>query len=344
MNIWLHRISHHAELAYPLLENGLLTIGYSDFSKPEIIKDCCSEKGWELFEKHVNDIWGEKQRTRYCLWRFIIEMKKGDWVVVPISGAFGVYEVMEDAAMLISEVETTDFKDWHGKSIHKKQDGLLYTEKGVQIDLGFLRKVKLLEKDIPRYEYADAALTARLKVYSTNVNITDIKESVNKTLACYAKKEPLNIYAQIMLHTQQAVLNTLKTDLKPEKFELLIKWYFERIGATSVSIPSKNEKDKMGDADVITVFEPLKLIIYVQVKFHGAYTDPWTINQIKEYTKQKDAMDDGYSKTAWVITSADDFSTEAHQYAKELKVHLVNGKQFTKMILEAGILSLDQAF
>ena len=28
--IWLHRISRHAEVAYPLLDNGYLSIGYSD--------------------------------------------------------------------------------------------------------------------------------------------------------------------------------------------------------------------------------------------------------------------------------------------------------------------------
>ena len=32
MNYWLHRISHLAELSYPLLEKGYLTIGFSDFS------------------------------------------------------------------------------------------------------------------------------------------------------------------------------------------------------------------------------------------------------------------------------------------------------------------------
>jgi hypothetical protein len=38
MNYWLHRISHHAEIAYPLLDKGYLSIGFSDFATQEFIK------------------------------------------------------------------------------------------------------------------------------------------------------------------------------------------------------------------------------------------------------------------------------------------------------------------
>jgi hypothetical protein len=54
-------------------------------------------------------------------------------------------------------------------------------------------------------------------------------------------------------------------------------------------------------------------------------------------------MDDGYSKIYWVISSADNFSKESYDFAKEAKVQLVDGKQFATMLLEAGILNLDEA-
>jgi hypothetical protein len=54
-------------------------------------------------------------------------------------------------------------------------------------------------------------------------------------------------------------------------------------------------------------------------------------------------MDDGYSKIYWVISSADNFSKESYDFAKEAKVQLVDGKQFATMLLEAGILNLDKA-
>jgi hypothetical protein len=211
------------------------------------------------------------------------------------------------------------------------------------IDLGFVRKVKLIEKDIPRYEYADSALTSRMKIRYTNADITDLKASIEKALEGFKKGQLLNIYSQIISKTRQSILDTIRKELKPEKFELLVKWYFERIGASEVYIPSKNESGKEGDADVVAVFEPLKTIIYSQVKFHTGETSSWAIEQIKNYKDQKDTMDDGYSKIYWVISSADNFSKESYDFAKEAKVQLVDGKQFATMLLEAGILNLDKA-
>ncbi len=54
-------------------------------------------------------------------------------------------------------------------------------------------------------------------------------------------------------------------------------------------------------------------------------------------------MDDGYTKIGWVVSSADNFSEKCYNLAKEVKVQLVDGKQFTKMLLEAGIANLDNA-
>lgn len=311
MSIWLHRISHHAEVAYPLLGNGLLSIGFSDFSNSDFIKDICGENGWQSFEKYFDDEWGSKPRTRYNLWRFIVDMREGDWVVVPSWGAFSVYELTEDRAKPVSEIELSEIKDWHGNKIVFKEDGLLYRSSSELIDLGFVRKVKLIEKDIPRYEYADSALTSRMKFRATNADISNLKLSIDKALAGFKKGQPLNIYSQIISKTRQSILETIRAELTPDKFEILIKWYFQRIGASDVYIPSKNESGKEGDADVVAVFEPIKTIIYSQVKFHTGETSSWAIEQINSYKDQKDTMDDGYSKISWVISSADSFSKES---------------------------------
>jgi predicted Mrr-cat superfamily restriction endonuclease len=343
MSIWLHRISHHAEVSYPLLEHGLLSIGFSDFSNPGFIKDICAENGWESFEKYIEDEWGFRPRTRYNLWRFIAEMGKGDLILVPSWGTFSVYELTEDMAIPVSEIELSEINDWHGYKIEKKEDGLLYGPSEELIDLGFVRKVKVIKKDIPRYEYADSALTSRMKILSTNADISDLQENIEKALDGFTKGQPLNIHSQIIIKTYQYILNTIRAELTPDKFEKLVKWYFERIGASDVNIPSKNESGKEGDADVVAVFEPLRIIIYTQVKFHEGETSSWSIEQIKNYKEQKDTMDDGYSKISWVISSADNFSQESYAYAKEARVQLVDGKQFTRMLLEAGIVNLDKA-
>jgi len=55
-------------------------------------------------------------------------------------------------------------------------------------------------------------------------------------------------------------------------------------------------------------------------------------------------MDDGYSRNAWVISSADSFTKASIEEAKTNHVLLVTGREFAKMIIESGIETLDQAF
>jgi len=124
MKIWLHRISHHGEVARPLLDNGYLSIGFSAFSSHDFIKDVCGENGWQSFEEYFDGTWGNRPRTRNNLWRFVAEMRKGDLVVVPSWGTFSVYELTEDMARPVSEIELSEIKDWHGNKIEKKEDGL----------------------------------------------------------------------------------------------------------------------------------------------------------------------------------------------------------------------------
>jgi hypothetical protein len=65
---------------------------------------------------------------------------------------------------------------------------------------------------------------------------------------------------------------------------------------------------------------------------------------VKEYKDEKDRMDDGYSKIAWVISTAEAFSPECVELAKKNSVGLFAGPDIARMILEAGIQNLDKAF
>lgn len=341
MKYWLHRISYHSETSYPLLDKNLMSIGFSDFANEKEFIEKTLIGDWNSFEKSFDNKWGNRPRTRYNLWRFIAEMRKGDWVLIPSWGTFSIYEIFKDKLLSISEINNMGLKDWHGNAISKK-DGLLYDSKGDKIDLGFVREIKPIAMGIPRNEYADAKLTARLKHRATNADISDLKKSIIKSLEHYKGNKPISLYSIIVKEHRDKILQNILDELTPGKFEHLIKWYFERIGASHVNIPSKNERDKQGDADVIAVFEPLKTIIYIQAKFHKGETSKWALEQIQHYKNNKEAMDDGYSKIAWVVTSGSDFSQQALDLAKEYKVLLLNGEQFTTMLMEAGILNLDK--
>ena len=343
MNIWLHRISHHADVSYPLLENGYLSIGFSDFSNNNSIDSVLTD-GFNGLNLCFDKIWGYRPKIRYNLWRFLGEMKKGDWVLVPSRGTFSIFEVVDDKPVLMNSIDYTSINDWHGNPLSVKDDGLVYNSANNKIDLGFLRKVKSLRTGISRYEYADSPLTSRMKIRNTNANISNLKESVEKAIKSFDLNSPINIYSQIIKNSVPKILNTIQKELTPAKFEFLVKWYFNRIGATEVYIPPKNKTNKEGDADVIAIFELIKTIIYAQVKFHQGETSHWAIEQITDYKNQKESIDDGYTKIGWVITSAKDFTEKSKALAIETQIHLIDGEEFATLILKSGIDNINNAF
>lgn len=203
--------------------------------------------------------------------------------------------------------------------------------------MGFARKVKFLHKDISRAKFADANLTSRMKIRQTNCLINDLVESIEQSIANFQENRPIHLHSIIVEKTINIILDTIKTELNPDKFEKLVMTYFKTIGANEVTIPAKNERGKEGDADIVAVFENLKLIIYIQAKFHKDKDNEWAINQILDYKTNRESIDDGYNKIAWVITSADTFNDEAKKIAAENEIQLIDGIEFSKMLLNAGI-------
>jgi restriction endonuclease Mrr len=192
--------------------------------------------------------------------------------------------------------------------------------------------------------FADAALTSRMKIRMTTSDISDLQASVDQAIAAFRSNHPIKLYTTLLDQHTQATLDAICRVLNPDKFEQLIAWYFRKVGATQVEIPAKNESGKEGDADIVATFEPLKTIIYVQAKKHSGETDDWAVQQIKDYRDMKDSMDDGYARVAWVVSTADKFSEKCSSLAKQNKVLLLNGKDFVRLLLNAGIEGLDTAF
>lgn len=334
MNYWLHRISHLAELSYPLLERGFLTIGFSDFTNSDIIKDV-DNNDWKSFNEKFQEEWGELPRTRHNLWNFL-KMKKGDKIIVPSWGTFWVCEIVDEKPLLIGETFSEDLKSWGNKTV-EQNNNLLIKENGNVYDLGFARKVNVLYKDISRGKFADARLTSRMKIRQTNAQINDLKESVENSILNFQANRPIHLHSVIVEKTSSLILDSIKSELNPDKFEKLITIYFKTIGASEVFIPAKNENGKEGDADIVAVFESLKLIIYTQAKFQRGQISEWATNQILDYKTNKESIDDGYNKIAWVITTANKFNKNAENLAKENEIQLINGVEFSKMLLNVGI-------
>ena len=348
MTYYLHRISHCDYLSYPLLDRGILSTGWSDFATRDFIRSH-EKKGWEDVPQAIeqNPDYG-KMRGRFSLQRFL-QMNKDDLVVVPSWRTFHVYEVKSDKRLIADDLkELHRLKTWDGHGV-RREDGKLYEyedgdgRRQRYIDLGFFREVRPVARDIPRSGYADNALSSRLKVRQTNVAIDDIREHVDQALAASRNGKPINLASEVVKKCADEVLNLIKEKLDPDKLEKLIKRYFERIGASRVVIPAKNERNKKGDADIEATFEPIRTIIYVQAKFHEGTTDAWAVEQIESYAKNKEELsgDSGYTRIPWVVSTAPAFSTDCEVKARQHQVHLVNGTDLATRLLEAGMAGLD---
>jgi len=216
--------------------------------------------------------------------------------------------------------------------------GYYYINKNC-IDLGFYRKVTPLAIRIPRDKYADQQLFSRMKIRQTNADITDIKASVDSAVSNFEYKKPINLKEQIVDETAPKLLELITNLTNDMKFEQLVKWYFKSIGASKVEIPSKNDSPtENGDADVVAYFENIKTAIMVQVKKHRDTTDDWAVQQIKGYEHNHNYGD--YHTQMWVVSTCDQFSTIAINTAETYGVRLINGIDFCKMILDAGLEGL----
>jgi len=338
MTYYLHRISHCAELAYPLLKRGILSIGFSDFATHQFIRDH-QATNWQDVPSAIEKEW-EKFRPRFSLQRFL-QMNKGDRVVVPSWGTFHVYDIASNERMIAADLDLHNLKTWNHDDIHMQEGRLC--KNGETIDLGFFHKVQEVETDIPRSDYADNALTARMKVRQTNVEISDLRDSIEDAIHRWQNKKPINIAKSITDDCAGKVLDKINKQLSPSHLEKLLKWYFERIGASSVEIPPKNARDKDGDADIVATFEPIRTIVYVQAKHHEGTTDDWALDQIDRYVKNREELgeDDGYTKIPWVISSGTGFSKCCQDKAEQSNVYLIAGKELAARILEAGITDME---
>jgi hypothetical protein len=343
---WLHRISHEWAVSYELFEMGYLSMGWSMFSKSGILETAREETS-EHFEITYKSIMSDRNKSRWSMWYFA-QFDIDDYIVVPMfNGEFSICKVLEKAKP-ISEIKNIigDFEDKENKQIMWKDD--LLVREGEKIDLGFVIKIKIVKKCLKRKEFADSALTARMKLRKTNGNISDLKESVDRTLKA---EKPINFYENVIEQGADLLHKQIMQDLSAEKFELLVKAYMKKIGADSVGIPPKNEMGKKdyADADVIATFDSLKIIIMIQVKFHTNSTNSWGIEQIRRYKEQiedettelENENCDEYVNIPWVISTCDEFSNDAIEIAKKEKVFLVNGKEFSKMLLNAGLEKLE---
>ena len=342
-NYWLHRISNEWGVAKPLLDKGYLTIGWQYLmSISPTLRDCIVDRHGEGFEPLMDEL-KARYRSRWCLNRFARFMP-GDTVVVPLyDKCFAIAEV-ENSAKSILDLPLEVVNEL--KDVNLSVNGLtdISDSQSIRdIDIGFFVKIKTPVKIIPR-SFAEDKLQTRMKMRQTNASINDLAKEVDDA----AKREaPVDVHEILVEETANAILGKIKKYVTADNFERVVKWYMERIGASTVYIPPKNssEKEDYADADVVAVFESLGITIYIQVKKHDDKTDVWAVEQISKYDENQEKNSiDGMTYIPWVVSTADDFKEEAKVKAVEKGVKLINGKEFARMLAEVGVNGIDEGF
>ena len=321
MKYWLHRISHEWDISKRLLDMGYLTIGWAKYSNTLVSYEFgfADTSG---FERAMIDL-GERSRGRWGLHRFL-SMRAGDVVVVPLrDGQFAVADIA-GSAKSITELNVEAFLDIQPSEMEKR-------------DIGFFVPVR--DITVRKRSYAEADLQSRMKMRQTNGDITELKESVDRARTA---AEPVNLHDVIIDSAVESILSTIKKHIRPDKLEHLVKWYMNRVGASRVYKMATNEagKSEGADGDVVAEFDPLSIVIYIQVKCHEGETNNWAVEQIRKYKEQKETVGDGITYIPWVISTAL-FSSGTREEAIEAGVRLIDGPQFARMLADAGISDIN---
>jgi predicted Mrr-cat superfamily restriction endonuclease len=247
------------------------------------------------------------------MWRFIREMKNGDLVVVPYGADFLVAEVTGPA---------------------------MYDSSKVKDDSAYRRPVRWLnnKRSIPR-RLARSALLSRMKIQGTCADAADLVAEIRECLGLAASGETPTFQTDLQLRLVQEVLAELHSGrIENYGFERLIQGVLRGLGAEEVRIIPRS-KDK--GADLIATFRvagTFQQKVAVQAK-HWQQEPPVGRDVVEDLIRGIDAEE---ADLGMVITSgsiSEEAAQAAQQYFDEkgIRVQLVDGELFAKLIVEHGI-------
>ena len=241
------------------------------------------------------------------MWRFIREMERGDYVVVPHSAAdFYVAQVDGDA---------------------------YHDPEKVEEDTAFRRKVKWLngKKPLPR-DNAPSALYSRMKSRGVSAYAYDLVGEIRSVLED-ARTGVENDFAQQLTDRLAAItLEQMRHGrMNERKFEKLVAVVLQRLGATTTITPRSQDK---GD-DVVASFKHIGVTVVAQVKYHinpDWKTDREAVEQVLTGMEKWDA------DLGWVVTCGR-FSDRAKQTVEDSskRIRLIEGDEFAKMVVAFGM-------
>lgn len=360
MSYWLHRISYKWEISKHLFDRGYLTVGwgYMLWASDDVVRkvtgnadrnavheamNAChkeyrekGEKGWDAMSRY---------NTRSL--EIFAQFRPDDTVVVPLyGGLFSVVRV-KSSPKPVTALPESALKDLPVEIKNNEDEkGLYYTDerRGDESDVGFYVEVEKIKCDIPR-SFAISALQSRMKIRQTNAEIYD--EELQTEIKDVVKRDaPIDVHDAIAESTTEIIREAIKKYIKAEDVEKLVMWYMRKAGASKVYKPNKPEgkhdEDNYADADAVAEFDPLGVNIYIQVKKHDDKTGSWAVQQITKYKElSAEKFADDRTHILWVLSTADGFEYDAEKLAHENSVRLINGTEFARMLVDAGISDIN---
>lgn len=342
-NYWMHRISHEREIKQVLLDNdGLLLTGWGKVSNDDFLGRVLG-KDREAFDITYEKDFGQLTRNRYCLYMFLNDFQKGDYVIVPGDRGdkdFSVYEIIGDKP--ISKEHVAEYvNSVPGRNTFDYSGGKYY-RKGTQdeLELGFFWQVKPVETNISRDGYADNALRKRLKFQMTNIGMTDLADSIEEAIKNKRANKPINLREELAEAASKSILGKLTTRINDSGLEKVVEWYLQRLGATTSIPPRQRLSHSQGDSDVIAVYDDLRVVVMVQVKQYLSEVDKNAVEQVVLASRYYEPKYPAYTSLLWVVATCDKFTEDAITYANDNNVRIIGGEEFAQMILDVGIKDL----
>lgn len=247
------------------------------------------------------------------LWRFIREMKPGDLVVVPYQADFFVAEVSGPATY-----------NWA-----KVNDGSAYR-----------RSVRWLNGGNPiSRQLAKSALVSRMKTQGTCADATDLLDEIKECLGLAEVGQAPTFQTDLQARLIREVLTEMRSGrIDSFGFERLIQTVLRGLGAEEVRIVPRNQ-DK--GADLLATFivaGAFQQVVAVQAK-HWQPEPPVTSEVVEQLIRGIEAES---ANLGMVVTSgsiSDEAVQAAEQYFEDkgIRIELLDGEQFAKLIVEHGI-------
>jgi restriction endonuclease Mrr len=247
------------------------------------------------------------------MWKFIRDMKPGDLIVVPHWSQFYVAEVV----------------------------GLpQYDKSKVAEDTAYRRAVRWLNGKQPiARQLARSALLARMKTQGTSADASDLVDEIEECLSLARQGATPTFELDLQARLIREVLAELRSGrIESFGFERLIRSLLLRLGADEAQVvPRSSDKG----ADIVATFRVAGTFLQkvaVQAK-HWQPDPPVGQHVVEQLIRGIEAE----NATLGMVITTGSISEEASEAAERyftdrgVRIELVDGEQFAKLIVEHGL-------